>query len=335
MKKSLLFLSFVSLACVASAQTQSWSVANSDGTLRSEYKPNEDATQASVVEFSTDNVKGTHVSGPVAGYTDAATTPLEPKVDNTWGGIQKKQLSKDDEEVAPFYYVSGKGNPVNIDKVTWELVEDSGLYRPYWEDSYYTPDGEAGLPGNGTYITVTPDVAGTMTVAVWNNKGNRTIFVVKKSDAKALALGTDVKVSGYVNGQNWQFEDPDKDGYIEENENLQGYNRYIEDIELKSVKKPEEALAKDDPYILWDGNQAVWVYLTFEAEANETYYVFCKNSQIGFSSFEFTPDPDSSLDSIIADSDDDDAPTYNILGQRVGKDYKGIVIRNGKKYIQK
>ena len=30
-----------------------------------------------------------------------------------------------------------------------------------------------------------------------------------------------------------------------------------------------------------------------------------------------------------------DAPLYNISGQRVGKSYKGIVISNGKKYIQK
>jgi hypothetical protein len=26
---------------------------------------------------------------------------------------------------------------------------------------------------------------------------------------------------------------------------------------------------------------------------------------------------------------------YNLSGQRVGKDYKGIVIKNGKKYVQK
>ncbi|MDD6552387.1 MAG: DUF4465 domain-containing protein [Prevotellaceae bacterium] len=30
-----------------------------------------------------------------------------------------------------------------------------------------------------------------------------------------------------------------------------------------------------------------------------------------------------------------DAPVYNLAGQRVGRDYKGVVIRNGKKYVQK
>ena len=29
-----------------------------------------------------------------------------------------------------------------------------------------------------------------------------------------------------------------------------------------------------------------------------------------------------------------ESPNYNIAGQRVGKDYKGIIIKNGKKTIQ-
>jgi hypothetical protein len=31
----------------------------------------------------------------------------------------------------------------------------------------------------------------------------------------------------------------------------------------------------------------------------------------------------------------DNAPVYNLSGQKVGKSYKGIIIRNGKKYINK
>lgn len=41
------------------------------------------------------------------------------------------------------------------------------------------------------------------------------------------------------------------------------------------------------------------------------------------------------IDNIIADESDADVPTYNVFGQRVGADYKGVVIRGGKKYIQK
>ena len=31
----------------------------------------------------------------------------------------------------------------------------------------------------------------------------------------------------------------------------------------------------------------------------------------------------------------ENAPIYNLAGQRVGKDYKGVVIQNGKKFIKK
>lgn len=38
---------------------------------------------------------------------------------------------------------------------------------------------------------------------------------------------------------------------------------------------------------------------------------------------------------IIVDNADADAPMYNVLGQRVNADYKGLVIKNGKKFINK
>lgn len=43
----------------------------------------------------------------------------------------------------------------------------------------------------------------------------------------------------------------------------------------------------------------------------------------------------SSVNTIIADQDDANAPVYNVLGQRVNENYKGLVIKNGKKYVQK
>ena len=32
---------------------------------------------------------------------------------------------------------------------------------------------------------------------------------------------------------------------------------------------------------------------------------------------------------------DENAPMYNLAGQRVGKNYKGVVIQNGKKFVNK
>lgn len=320
--KKIFTLAAVAVAAIsANAQTESWYVNNSDGTLKAEYVANSDPNAMSVVTFSTENVEGTHTSGPIAGYVDGETTPLEAKVDNSWGGIQKKALSSDGS-VAEFYYVQGKGNPVNIDKVTWEeIVTDdvpTGVYRAYWNDAYYNPDGTAGLPTNGTYVTLTPKAEGQLKVAVWINKGNRDVYVVKKSDAKALALGTDVVISGYVNGTNWD---------VEEESPLKGYPMYQESIATKGTEGT-------DAYVIGEGNQACWVYLTFTAAANETYYVFNKNTQIGFGGFEFTSGS-TGINEITTTVDNANAPVYNLAGQRVSKDAKGILIQNGKKFIRK
>lgn len=321
MKKTLLLVAAVLGGMTANAQTESWYVNNSDGTLKAEYVANSDPAAMSVVNFSTTNVAGTHTSGPIAGYIDGETTPLEPNVDNSWGSIQKKALSADGS-VADFYYVQGKGNPVNIDKVTWEEITTddvpTGVYRAYWEDSYYTPDGAAGLPTNGTYVTLSPKVDGQLKVAVWINKGSRDIYVVKQSDAKALALGTDVTVSGYINGTNWDVADDSP---------LKGYPMYQESIATKGTEGT-------DAYVIGAGNQACWVYLTFNATANETYYIFNKNTQVGFSGFEFTPGS-TGINEITVDAADENAPIYNLAGQRVTKATKGILIQNGKKFINK
>lgn len=322
MKKIFTLVSIAVCAMSVNAQ-EVWDVNNADGTLKAEYVPNSDASAMSVVKFSTTSVEGTHTSGPIAGYTDAETIPLEPKVDNSWNNISKKDLSKDGS-VAPIYYVQGKGNPVNLDKVTFEEVitdgTPTGIYRAYWEDSYYAPDGSAGLPKNGTYVTLTPKVKGTIKVTVWINKGSRDVYVAKASDAKALALGTEVIVSGYINGQNNDVAEDDVDNP------LKGYPRMQDNIATKGTEGA-------DAYVVGPGNQAFWGYLTFTAEANETYYVFNKNTQIGFGGFEFTPSGSGISD--ITATDNADAPVYNLAGQRVSKDTKGLLIKNGKKFINK
>ncbi len=50
---------------------------------------------------------------------------------------------------------------------------------------------------------------------------------------------------------------------------------------------------------------------------------------------DFGPDFSGIEDVIIDNNDDDDAPVYNLMGIQVDETYKGIVIKNGKKYIQR
>lgn len=323
---ALAFMAGYAQSSTTGSNDEEWAVVEKDGTLKSIYVANSDANAMSVVEFSTTSVEGTHTSGPVAGYTDAplnADKKLEPKVDNTWGGVQKKALSSD-ESVPSIYYVCGKGNPVNLDKVTFDPITDqdgvaSGNYRANWEASYYAPDGSAGLPQNGTYITLTPKVAGTMIAYVWVNKGSRDVYIAKQSDAKALAFGTDITVSGYINGQNNDVEDGSP---------LKGYMKYQEEISMKGTEGA-------DAYVIGAGTQPVWAGLTFKAEAKETYYVFAKSTQIGFAGFVFIPSDASGISDVTVSGNSQKAVRYNISGQKVDASYKGLVIENGKKFVQK
>ncbi len=332
MKRTFTFIS-MALAFMAgyaqSSTTQSndeeWAVVEQDGTLKADYKANDDPNSMSVVNFSTTNVTGTHTSGPVAGYIDGELVDgkLTPKVDNTWGAAKGQALSKD-ESVPTIYYVQGKGNPVNLDKIEYEEIESqgtkTGTYRVDWTNSYYAPDGSNGLPTNGTYVTLTPKVAGTMIAYVWVNKGGRATYIAKKSDAKALAFGTDIKVSGYVQATN--------NDDVAEDSPLYGYMKYQENIAMKGTEGT-------DAYVIGAGSRPVWVGLTFKAEANETYYVFNSSTQIGFAGFVFTPGDAAGISDVTVSGNSQKAVRYNISGQQVDASYKGLVIENGKKFVQK
>ena len=73
----------------------------------------------------------------------------------------------------------------------------------------------------------------------------------------------------------------------------------------------------------------------FDAEANETYYVFCNGSKLGFFGYVFTPSGSSTGISNVKKAETTDAPAYNLAGQKVDASYKGVVIKDGKKLIQK
>ena len=63
--------------------------------------------------------------------------------------------------------------------------------------------------------------------------------------------------------------------------------------------------------------------------------MFNKNTQIGFGGFEFTAGTAGINDITVDAAADENAPVYNLAGQRVSKDTKGILIQNGKKFVNK
>jgi len=88
------------------------------------------------------------------------------------------------------------------------------------------------------------------------------------------------------------------------------------------------------PYVIAAGNQAFWGWITFDAKAGVDYWLFQDSSQVGFGGFEFNAGGIDAIETVKAEKVQDNK-MYNLQGQVVGNDYKGIVIMNGKKFIKK
>ena len=72
---------------------------------------------------------------------------------------------------------------------------------------------------------------------------------------------------------------------------------------------------------------------SFNVKAGSTYKVWCDGSKLGFYGFELSDQPTSvkGIKNVAVNN----GAIYNIAGQKVANDYKGLVIKNGRKMIQK
>ena len=246
----------------------------------------------------------------------------------------------------------GAGNPYTV-LLAEEIETDgtpTGTYRAKYK--YYVADGSNGMPITGLYYKFTPKANGTLKVTVWSNKNNRNTFVVKESTGLPMAHYTDVKIEGYINGQKAK----DGDNTLTD-VNGKEILKLFTNAEIKERHDGAKVADGVDsaPYVIDTGGQPFWGTLTLDVTAGEGYYFFQDSSQLGFSDFTFTYDS-STLDTSIqekdelenavdptqagistvkADAANANAPIYNMAGQRVEKSYKGVVIQNGRKFVNK
>lgn len=144
-----------------------------------------------------------------------------------------------------------------------------------------------------------------------------TYYVVKATSAGTVsfAMVLNAEKSFYVIGE---------DAVALENSDLSLVDKTGASIELGENSGKECSVAAK-----FYGN------VSFKVAANKSYYVLCTGSKLGFYGLTFTPGGETAIASINADKANENAPIYNLNGQKVSKDYKGVVVKNGKKYIQK
>lgn len=127
-----------------------------------------------------------------------------------------------------------------------------------------------------------------------------------------------VKVSGVVTTTEEEYKD--KDGKTQKRTNY-----FLEDEDNNTVQfyRKWYKLEGTDISVLAEGDKATVTGIV----------VFLNNNPaIGVTAF--AKEEPNAIDTVTA-QDDDNAPIYNIAGQRVEKAVKGIYIRNGKKFVVK
>ena len=73
--------------------------------------------------------------------------------------------------------------------------------------------------------------------------------------------------------------------------------------------------------------------VTFSVAEGGTYYVLAAGTKMGFYGFKYEAGTSTGISSIEATAKND-GKTYNMAGQQVSGSFKGLVIKNGKKFVK-
>ncbi|MBQ9230984.1 MAG: hypothetical protein IJ190_07350 [Prevotella sp.] len=246
-----------------------------------------------------------------------------------------------------FYSVIGSGVPYVsfVSKQFWNEDGFADRYYPGFKAdgdtdgwTYYNPDGSVGLPNSGNYVKATATEAGVMKIGTFVQSGDtRLLYIVKGSTQKALTWNADVNTTEYkVEGYSQNVKNADNTWVFIPSFTVENYIIGTETAyEYVDAGTNESKTAN-----VLSSRKFIW--FVFDAEPGETYYIFGNNWQIGFQGVKFykgktikdyTP---SGIDTPKAKvADNANAPIYNLAGQKVDKSQKGILIQNGKKFVNK
>ena len=225
--------------------------------------------------------------------------------DNAWGVSDQTgangSLASDACNPKFNVYVSGKGNPTATYFGYWVTNEngDASFKCPNDYNTFWTPSAGAAT-AKGAYTIFKISAEGTLKIGVRIPKAaqNRKIYFVKKSDGTVL----------------------DQDKYTAE-----GYN---------NNNTTEYTTYTTSDYAVCPGATAQFIgYINVTLPVNEEYVMFSPDTQIGIFGFQFSTS--AGISNVKAAAENADAPAYNLAGQKVDKSFKGVVVKNGKKMIQK
>ena len=212
-------------------------------------------------------------------------------------------------------YVKPKaGNPAIESVEYFYLNNDGDQVGPRYAEVYWT-EGCGQVPIRGCYYELSAAASGKLILGIFVNKGNHATYIVDKATGAHLAA-SDIDVAVFYQNNGFVYE-----GSVEE-----GNAKY-----LNEGKMPDDFIVQHTNGCTQ--NRPCLGYLKFNVEAGKTYYLFNPKSQLGIYGFQFGDGSGSGISSFKAEGNAD-APLFNLAGQKVSKDFKGVVIQNGKKIVK-
>ena len=127
------------------------------------------------------------------------------------------------------------------------------------------------------------------------------------------------------------------------NKGLHVLDAEFNDIELSSYNLPAEADGESQTLTQNDKGETIIAKngvksngtITFSVANGGTYYVLATGTKLGFFGFKYALGGTTGVSLVNADAATQNGATYNLAGQQVSKSFKGIVVKNGKKFINK
>ena len=240
----------------------------------------------------------------------AVSTPNDDSSDaEGWqlGGGGNNALDTEECDVKFDKYIKPKnGNPsMSYKAFTEKNSKGDNTYRVYEE--LWKPELNA-MPNKGLYYEFTSTAAGELVIAiiVWR-PGNQIYFFDKETFTQFPTSA--LSVSGYVNNNTIVWgTNTEAFSTIQMTEN--------HDYQVESIP----------------GKQILG-YMKLNIEANKTYVLLSPNGQPGIYGFYLNESSESGISNVKAENAN--APIYNLAGQKVEKNQKGILIQNGKKFVNK
>ena len=91
---------------------------------------------------------------------------------------------------------------------------------------------------------------------------------------------------------------------------------------------------KGEGYIPETSGKSVYLKTDFPVKAGVKYYAYTEGSKMDVFGFKFALGTSTGISSVNAAAAKKNGKTYNMAGQEVSSSAKGLIIKNGKKYVK-